>query len=193
MNIFYLDHDILTCARYHCNKHVVKMIVEYAQLLSTAHRVLDGKVISKELQGKIKNLILLDGEAVSIVGGKLSIINPKCYKVTHFNHPQAVWARKSSGNYQYLFALLLALLKEYERRYKRTHATERLVPFLSQSPQKITNAGFFLPPQTMPDVYRKACPVDGYRTFYINEKAKFAKWPENETPFWFKDGLKSMN
>jgi hypothetical protein len=35
MNIFYLDFDIKKCAAYHCDKHVVKMILEYAQLLST--------------------------------------------------------------------------------------------------------------------------------------------------------------
>ena len=43
MNIFYLDFQTDKCAEYHCDKHVTKMIVEYAQLLSTAHRVLDGK------------------------------------------------------------------------------------------------------------------------------------------------------
>jgi hypothetical protein len=42
MNIFYLDEDPKICAQYHCDKHVVKMIIEYAQLFSTAHRVLDG-------------------------------------------------------------------------------------------------------------------------------------------------------
>jgi len=36
VNIFYLDTDIKKCAAYHCDKHVVKMILEYAQLLSTA-------------------------------------------------------------------------------------------------------------------------------------------------------------
>lgn len=39
MNIFYLDSDVKKCAQYHCDKHVVKMITEYAQLLSTACRV----------------------------------------------------------------------------------------------------------------------------------------------------------
>lgn len=33
MNIFYLDEDIATCAQYHCDKHVVKMILESAQIL----------------------------------------------------------------------------------------------------------------------------------------------------------------
>jgi len=43
MNIFYLNKDPKVCAEQHCDKHVVKMIVEYAQLLSTAHRVIDGE------------------------------------------------------------------------------------------------------------------------------------------------------
>ena len=42
MNIFYLHPDPVVCAAHHCDKHVVKMILETAQLLSTAHRVLDG-------------------------------------------------------------------------------------------------------------------------------------------------------
>jgi len=45
LNIFYLDEDARTCAAMHCDKHVCKMIVEYAQLLSTAHYVLDGKQV----------------------------------------------------------------------------------------------------------------------------------------------------
>mgnify|MGYP001364327535 CR=1 FL=1 len=40
MNIFELDENPLVCASMHCDKHVVKMPIEYAQLLSTAHRVL---------------------------------------------------------------------------------------------------------------------------------------------------------
>jgi hypothetical protein len=43
MNIFYLDHDVVKCAEMHVDKHVCKMVIEYAQLLSTAHRVLDGE------------------------------------------------------------------------------------------------------------------------------------------------------
>jgi len=35
MNIFLLDHDIKKCARYHCDKHVIKMILEYTQILCT--------------------------------------------------------------------------------------------------------------------------------------------------------------
>ena len=42
MNIFFVDRDPEQCARDHCDKHVCKMVIEYGQLLSTAHRVLDG-------------------------------------------------------------------------------------------------------------------------------------------------------
>lgn len=35
MNIFYLDKNTQRCAKYHCDKHVVKMILEYAQILCT--------------------------------------------------------------------------------------------------------------------------------------------------------------
>ena len=35
MNIFYLDSNVDTCARYHCDKHIIKMILESAQILCT--------------------------------------------------------------------------------------------------------------------------------------------------------------
>ena len=36
MNIFVLDTDIKRCAQYHCDQHVVKMILESVQILCTA-------------------------------------------------------------------------------------------------------------------------------------------------------------
>lgn len=51
MNIFVLDRDIKLCAQYHCDKHVVKMILEYAQLLSSVHRVA-GNTVGYELTHK---------------------------------------------------------------------------------------------------------------------------------------------
>jgi len=35
MNIFYLDKDPVKAAQYSCDKHVVKMILESAQMLCT--------------------------------------------------------------------------------------------------------------------------------------------------------------
>ena len=42
MNIFYLHPDPTIAAQMMCDKHVLKMVLETAQLLSTAHRELDG-------------------------------------------------------------------------------------------------------------------------------------------------------
>jgi hypothetical protein len=46
MNIFYLDREPEPCAEAHCDRHSVKMPVEYAQLLSTAHIELDGEQVA---------------------------------------------------------------------------------------------------------------------------------------------------
>ena len=43
MNIFFLDSDVKVCSRMHCDRHIVSQIKEYAQLLSTAYRLIDGK------------------------------------------------------------------------------------------------------------------------------------------------------
>ena len=43
MNIFVLDRDIRTCARYHADQHVVKMILESAQMLCTVINQSGGK------------------------------------------------------------------------------------------------------------------------------------------------------
>ena len=90
MNIFYLHNDPKVCAEQHVDKHVVKMIVEYAQLLSTAHRMLDGE----EYIGKSKT-----GRNVK----RYRMINPNLdntvYQAVHYHHPSAVWARETKAQY----------------------------------------------------------------------------------------------
>ena len=46
MNLFYLSRDPVEAARLQCDKHVVKMILETAQMLSTAHLELDGTQVA---------------------------------------------------------------------------------------------------------------------------------------------------
>ena len=43
VNIFILDENPKTCAKYHCDKHVIKMILESAQMLSTVSRLNGGE------------------------------------------------------------------------------------------------------------------------------------------------------
>ena len=62
MNIFFLDYDVVKCAKYHCDKHVVKMILETAQLLCGAHHVTNSKLdipykISQKKSSDISDVI----------------------------------------------------------------------------------------------------------------------------------------
>jgi hypothetical protein len=93
MNIFYLSHKPSRCARWHCDKHVVKMILETAQLLYTAHWVLSITPDFTTAPYRVK----------THEPGYLSIKNKK--------HPCAVWVRESLDNYVWLCQLGIALCK----------------------------------------------------------------------------------
>jgi hypothetical protein len=156
MNIFYLDKDPIKSAKYHCDQHCVKMIIEYAQIMSTTHRVLDGDK------------------------------NDKLYRKTHMNYPSTVWCRQSSGNYKYLYTLFCALCDEFTKRYGKIHLTDKkLRAILKTPPQNIPKGDFFEPPCAMPEEYIVKSTVQSYRNFYLKDKVRFAKW-KNGKPKWFK-------
>ena len=52
LNIFLLDHDIKRCAQYHCDQHVIKMIVESVQILCTVLNKMDLKTPYKSTHSK---------------------------------------------------------------------------------------------------------------------------------------------
>ena len=93
MNIFYLDRDPRICAEMHLDKHCVKMIIEYAQLMSTAHRVLDGTEYYDKTANnrKIKRWRLPDERESRLM------------KASHVNHPSGVWVRANVANYRWLW------------------------------------------------------------------------------------------
>lgn len=160
MNIFYLDHDPVKAARYHCDKHVVKMILETAQLLSTAHRVIDGD------------------EGADRLG---------LYKATHRNHPSAIWVREAAGNYIWAHQLLIALCTEYSLRYgDKVHKTTSLLSPLAGPPAGIPTDPWITPVRlAMPDEYRGSDPVASYRAYYRGGKADMARWQHGLTPDWY--------
>lgn len=160
MNIFYLDADPILAAQQQCDKHVVKMILETAQLLSTAHRELDG-----------------DAYADSV----------GLYKATHKNHPSAVWVRECVGNYHWAHVHLTALCAEYTRRYDKTHKTQRLLAPLAVMPSAISSKDAITDvPQCMPDDYKCSDSVAAYRDYYQQEKLSqpWAKYAYTEAPAW---------
>lgn len=166
MNIFYLDHNPTICAQFHVDKHVVKMVTETAQLLSTAHRVLDGRCTPGR-----KDYILKDEKN-------------NIYKATHVNHPCAIWVRQNDENYNWLYELFLSLLAEYTHRYKKQHACSRLVQVLAQPPERIPHGSFEHPPQCMPDNCKQQHPTDGYKVYYIQEKSHLFAWTNRSHPSW---------
>jgi hypothetical protein len=177
MNIFYLDHDVKTCATYHNDKHVVKMILEYAQLLSTAHRMLDGKEYIDASSGRrIKRWRLGDENMENIL-----------YKASHINHPSAIWVRQSNNNYNWLMCLLQDLLQEYTYRYGKIHATDRLVYWLRKPPANIPVGYFTQPTPAMPDEYKVPDSVQSYRNYYVGAKKTMAKWKKRPIPEWWSD------
>jgi hypothetical protein len=184
MNIFYLDKDIKKCAEMHVDKHVVKMILEYAQLLSTAHRVLDGTIsVGLSSTGRKKTSYILEDYRDSIL-----------YSATHINHPSAIWVRQSEANYRTLFNLFCELLEEYTYRYEKTHACTRLMVALSQSPKNIKLGDFTQPTPAMPDEYKvKNDSIKSYRNYYIHDKNRFAKWKNRSVPDWFAQGVLDAN
>ena len=186
MNIFYLDSDPKVCAEMHLDKHVTKMVIEYAQLLSTAHRFIDG-VERTELTTsgrRIKRWSLPDERESSL------------YKASHINHPSGKWTRLCSENYTWLYNLFCALCDEYTYRYGKIHMTDqKLRHLLAQVPNNINKTKPFETPwRAMPDEVKIGddC-LRSYRNYYILNKASFAKWTKREIPLWFKQGLNINN
>ena len=185
MNIFYLSKDPIEAAQAHLDKHVVKMILEYAQLLSTAHRIIDGTESSIVSNKRKKRVWRLEDERDSLL-----------YSATHVNHPSAVWARASSCNYEWLYRLFCATCDEYTHRYGKVHLTDsKLRDVLKQHPKRIGKSKDWVgPTPAMPDECKVAGdPLASYKRYYIDKKADMAKWTNREPPEWFINGVKEKD
>jgi hypothetical protein len=175
MNIFYLDHNPVQAARWMVDKHVVKMILESAQLLSTAHRVLDGMetVGSSKTGRKVKRWILPDAREGIM------------YAATHINHPSAVWCRQSVENYIWLADHLYALLDEYTYRYEKRHKCSELAYYLQSPPHKLKEYDWTVMPSAMADEYKISTdPITNYRNYYKLGKSTMHSWKKREQPEW---------
>ena len=141
MNIFYLDKCPVKAAKYQYNKHVVKMILESAQMLCTAHHC-------------------VMGEDANVP-----------YKIAHKNHPSTIWARRSANNYAWLYKHFVALSEEYKRRYNKEHLSyTKCDQYLRMLPGGLAWSGLTEMPQCMPDEYKDACSIQAYWNYYIGEK-----------------------
>ena len=156
MNIFVLDNHPYKAAEYHNNKHVIKMILETGQLLSTAHHVLN----------------------------KEEMLSPLLFRPSHINHGCAVWARESLMNYVWLWNLGQGLLQEYTKRYGRIHARAETLKYLQSWPLNIPQKCMTPFIQAMPDEYKDEDAVTAYRNYYIGAKRHLAQW-KTQVPDWW--------
>ena len=168
MNIFYTNKSPEISAYSLCDKHVVKMSLESAQMLTNCFS---------------EDILALPTTPKTQKG------TPRKY--SHWNHPSSIWVRQSKPNMQWLLDHAIAICHEKHRRYP-----DKPLPFIYGF-LKWTEANFFNsqvpdgdftePPQCMPD----DCKVEGdsisaYRNYYNQEKADIATWKNAEIPWWFK-------
>lgn len=180
LNIFILDNDPVKAAQQQCDKHIVKMVLESAQMLSSAHRILDGELERRpSLSGKTntKYYKLPDKREDTL------------YKAVHFNHPCSIWTRESQANYDWHYLHFIALCKEYEYRYDKVHMCyTKLADVLYDSPNNIANK-----PQTPFAIAMGSNPecilddaIESYKSFYQAKQANFKMlWSKRPKPTWF--------
>jgi hypothetical protein len=177
MNIFFLDICPRQSAQWMVDRHVVKMILESAQLLSTAHRVLDGvESVGQSKTGRAQKTWTMPDDREAAI-----------YKATHVNHPSAVWARESRENYEWLYSHFVELLDEYTFRYDRKHKCGDYTfhRVLSVCPSNLLRSDCTKMPSAMaPEYIISDNPVVNYRNYYKFGKAALHKWTRREPPQW---------
>lgn len=167
MNVFLLDEDPVLAAQMLCNKHVIKMPSESANMLLLAIR---------------------EQFDIPLPFSK----NGKHIKLTHKNHPASIWLRESLENYRWGLANFIAMCDEYRNRYKRDHFSSNYINFIENAALKLEFArtehtrfkGCF------GDFNQMLCdvkdPIDAYRRYYCLDKWQFAFWPsKDKVPAWY--------
>jgi len=163
MNIFILDNDPYIAAQYHCDKHVVKMILEIFQQLGSA--VIRHGAQSWEMP--------LTASGTPLKGG-------------YHNHPCTRWVGQTRANFNWAADHGMYLCIEYSNRYRKTHSCERGIIFLKNMAEMIPDGPLTSFAQAMPDEYKHPDAVTAYRNYYMGAKRAFAKWDKlNNTPDWW--------
>jgi hypothetical protein len=163
MNIFVLDYDPVTAAEMYCDKHVPKMVVELYQQLGSAQR----------RHGATDDMMPLTSKGTPLKGG-------------YHNHPCTLWCGESYNNYLWAALHAITLCNEYSFRYNKKHACHEGIRQLYKMADNIP--GYWSTPfaQAMPDEYHNSNAVLAYRTYYKNDKVRFAKWEKGrKQPYWW--------
>jgi hypothetical protein len=190
MNIFPIEYgeDGYPCpvksAQAQCDKHVVKMPTESGQMLSTAHRILDGKLTMRpSVSGKrmVKYWDLFEGR--DDLESEMLL-----YKAVHPKHPSTLWTMESEANYRWHWEHYLTLCQEYTRRYGKFHGAEKVLWALRTPPKNIPKGPLTKMPLAMlsnPECMKDDV-VESYRLFYQTKQHRFKMtWKNGQVPEWF--------
>jgi len=195
MNLFYLDKDHDTNARFHIDKHVVKMILEAAEMLSMAHIVDQAVGYAARPLTKDEYRACLDYKASFKIQLPIERVIPYIGRDAHLNHPSTIWVRSSLENYYWTWCYMHSL--EMERRYRNpngvpVHQAYKLVCEKLDDPINIKDVGFTKFALAMgnmikqyPEFVDDNDPIKSYRYFYMADKSNFASWKSREQPYWW--------
>ena len=160
MNIFILDESPIISAQMQCDKHIVKMPLETAQMLcSVWHRYGQGMNVPYKEAHKKHPCTLWAGD---------SLLNYD-------------WL------WQHGMELCFEYTRRYNKIHKCQQVIMDLEVY--QCPFAFPIRDYGTPhPQCMPDEYKCASddPVQAYRKYYINDKKDIAKWEKSRpAPDWY--------
>ena len=157
MNIFFLDETPEKSAKFLCDKHVPKMLLESAQMLSTA---------VQKYTDRIEELY------------KPAYPNHPMTKWVGFNRDCFRWALENA------MSISQEYCKRFKKLHKSSKIINNIYDnnYINDIPD-----GFFKePPQCMPDEYKDKDYVVAYRKYYMGAKAYFAKWERGvPAPDWW--------
>lgn len=166
MNVFVVHQDPIISAEMLCDRHVVKMTLESAQMLSHAVHKLGSQPSSGPIYKEL----------------------PKA----HSKHPCTQWVMKSKENYLWLCTHAAALAKEYTFRYDKIHKSAEVIDWCQANPPErlpeigLTPFALAVKQTTYENIIIPGDAVATYRKFYIIDKAKFASWKRGrEKPDWY--------
>jgi len=171
MNLFFLNVDPKQCAEEHCDKHVVKMVLEIVQMLYTAHH----------LQGNPPDFAYL----ISHVKHPTSI----WIRTKYENYLYAVTVAKYlSIEYTYRYHKIHSCQKHIDwliinfPKFKETPYN----PITKLTYNKhFESMGMTPVPLAMPDECKLEDPIESYRNYYMMKKIYFARWTSRIIPRWY--------
>ena len=162
MNRFLINYSPELCARDLCDKHVVKMPLEEAQMLCTTVR-------------------LHAPEYAEEAG---------LYRAVHQKHPCTIWAGQTRANYLYSLDMFREMCREYTHRYGKVHASWRLYDALVDATQYVPDGNITPHPECFSEhtdlKSGRPWPIQSYRKFYMTKQRRFKMvWTKRDVPDWF--------